>query len=524
MVGNETQRVLAETEREQGRKALRNNVAAAVALAGAVRTTLGPSGMDKMLVDEAGMSLVTNDGVTVLETAKVEHPTARMLISTSSAQDAEAKDGTTTTVVLTAELLVNALELVDRGVHPAVVATGFRAAAAEVPTALAEIAHEVKGREDRIAATLTSLSGKGDAGMRSILSELAVDAAAAVESDEQVRVIHRRSGIVTDSNLVQGLVLAKQKVHREMPERSEGGKVLILDGGIERRSPAIEASLRITQPGAIQAFHTREREELARKVQVLADAGVALLIVRDGIEDDAHVMLADAGIIAYRRVEREDLEHIARATGATPLHDVDNVRSEDLGAFTELREEKWEGREHMALIGSEEAGVTLVLHGSTESRLAECERAFIDALGVACGLEEEPALLPGAGATQIALARRLRRFAETIPGREQMAVDAFAAALEVIPRILAQNAGLDPIDELLRVTAAQSSDGDDWLGLNILTGEITDMGDAGVTEPVRITRQAISGATDAAIAVLRIDDTLWARKDAEEPDWQTSED
>ena len=524
MVQQDQERVLSDTERVAGRTALRNNVEAAVALAGAVQSTLGPKGLDKLLVGADGNNVVTNDGVTVLESALVEHPTAKMLISTSRAQDDETKDGTTSTVVLTSELLVNALELVDRGVHPAVIAQGYRLCGPVVDATLSEIAIDAN-EHTRRAAVLTSLSGKGDDGMRAHLAELAHVAASAMGTSdpEHCRIMTERNGSIADSEYVQGIVLNKTRVHREMSATHDGGRILILDGGLERRKPEIEATLKITKLGAIEAFHARELEDLVRRVKLLSDANIDLLVVRDGIEDVAHAMLAEAGIIAYRRVERPEIEHLCRATGARPIHTLEDIADEDVGTFASLREEKWMGSEHMILEGTESQGVTIVLRGSTNLRLEEAHRAFDDALGVACQLIEEPRLLPGGGATQIALARRLRRYAETIPGREQMAIEAFAASLEAIPRILASNAGLNPIDELLRATAAQAESNSAWQGVDVRTGEVVDMAEAEVTEPIRITRHCISGATEAAISVLRIDDILWAKQEAQEPDWQTED-
>ena len=521
MVQQDQDRVLDETERVVGRTALRNNVEAAVALAGAVRSTLGPKGLDKMLLGEDGSALVTNDGVTVLEAAKVEHPTARMLISTSRAQDDEVHDGTSSTVVLTAELLVNAMELVDRGVHPAVIAQGYRMCGPVLNEALEEMSID-SSTASSLDAVRTSLAGKGDAGLQSILAELAHEAANLIGTadPEHVRVITQKSGSIKESELVQGLVLEKTRVHREMELKPDGGRILVLDGGMEKRSPEIGASLKITDIGTLDAFHARDRADLQARVDALSAANIDCLITRDGIEEEAHPMLAAAGILAYRRVERPEIEHICRATGARPVYDVKDFDEADVGTFTTIREEKRLGTQHLILEGSQTAGVTVVIRGSTEMRLEEAERAFTDALGVACQLVDEPRLLPGGGATHIALARRLRRYAETIPGREQMAVEAFAAALEVIPRALAENAGLNPIDQLLRATAAQAETDSEWQGVDITTGEIVDMAEAKVTEPLSITRHAITGATEAAISVLRIDDTLWAKQDAQEPDWQ----
>ena len=525
MVQQEQDRVLQDTERVEGRTALRNNVEAAVALADAVRSTLGPKGLDKLLVGSDGSSLVTNDGVTVLESAKVEHPTAKMLISTSRAQDDEVRDGTTSTVVLTAELLVNALELVDRGVHPTIIANGYRMCGPVVQQCLDEISMPADGKNS-LSSVKTCLAGKGDVGLQNILAELAHAAADATGSGEpeHTRVITERSGSIKDSELIHGIVLVKTRVHREMELKPKPGRILILDGGMEKRKPEIEASLKITHTGAIEAFHARERADLQARVDCLSAANIDCLVARDGIADEAHAMLAAAGILAYRRVERPEIEHLCRATGACPVFDVDDIRDEDVGHFASIREEKWLGVEHAIFEGSQSQGVTVVLRGSTGMRLEEAERAFEDALGVACQLIREPQLLPGGGATQIALARRLRRYAEKIPGREQMAIEGFAAALETIPRILATNAGLDPIDELLRVTAAQAKTDSAWQGLDVNTGQTADMGKASIVEPLSVTRHAIAGATEAAISVLRIDDVLWAKQDAQEPDWQTDED
>ena len=525
MVQQDQDKVLAETERVVGHQALRNNVAAAVALADAVRSTLGPKGLDKLLVGSDGSSLVTNDGVTVLETAKVEHPTAKMLISTSRAQDDEVRDGTTTTVVLTAELLVNALELVDRGVHPTIIGNGYRMCGPVIEQSLNEMSKPTNDATS-LSSVKTSLAGKGDEGMQTILSQLAHDAASATGSGDtaHVRVLTERSGSIQDSELVPGIVLVKARVHREMEMKIKPGRILILDGGMDKRKPEIEANLKITSLGAIDAFHARDTADLQARVDALKAANIDCLVARDGIEEEAHAMLAAAGILAYRRVERPEIEHICRATGARPLFDIEDIQEEDVGHFASIREEKWQGVEHTIFEGSQSQGVTVVIRGSTEMRLEEAQRAFDDALGVACQLILEPQLLPGGGATQIALARRLRRHAETIPGREQMAMEGFAAALESIPRILAENAGLDPIDELLRITAAQAEKDSAWQGLDVKTGKACDMSEAAIVEPLSVTRHAIEGATEAAISVLRIDDVLWAKQDPQEPDWRQDED
>ena len=535
MVNPEHESLLSDTDRVEGHSALRDNVAAANALADAVRSTLGPRGLDKLLVDEDGNTLVTNDGVTVLETAKVEHPTARMLISTASAQDAQARDGTTTTVLLIAELLQNGLELVERGVHPAIICNGWNIALEHATAELRELARAPSGDDDLLNAVRTSLAGKLDEGVRENLSRLAVQAAHAIATGSGgevradpslVKVINDVGGGGADTRLVAGLVLPKERIHPEMPDRRDAGRIILFDGALERRGFDIQANLKVTQTGMLAELHESERADLAKRVQALIDAGPDVLVVRDGIDDEARALLNDAGITAYRRVEKQELDLLSRSTGALMVHDVNSIRDEDIGDFASLVEENWHGVNHLILEGSAQRGQALVVRGSSNTRLDEVGRAFDDALGIACGLLEEPSLLPGGGATQVALARRLRALARDIPGREQLAVEAFAAALESIPRTLAENAGLQPVDELIRLNAAQSaadSDGD-WIGLDLFSGEPRAMDEAGVTEPLRVTRTTLEGATAAAISVLRIDDVLWAKQDPSEPDWQDDPD
>lgn len=531
MVTQEHESLLSDTDRTHGRSALRNNVAAASALADAVRSTLGPKGLDKMLVNGGGEeTIVTNDGVTVLENAEVEHPTAKMLIAQSSAQDRQAGDGTTTTVILTAELLQNALELVDIGVHPGLVERGYRIASKEAIKELSNISKEAS-EDDFLKSVMTSLSGKSDEGVREHLSQLAIEASSSLthevesgkDADESlVKKIYDRGRPSIESELVSGLVLAKDSLHPEMKMYPEGGKILILDGGISRRKPDIDINLKVTDTGMIAELNAQELADIENRVTAIAATGCNLLCVRDGVDDDARGMLLKAGITCYRRIEKPELELLARTTGSTMVHDSALARTEDLGEFTSLTSEKWGGVTHMKLVGSLKGGLTLIVRGTGKTRMDEVARGFDDAMGVACGLVRDPRVLPGGGATQMAIARHLRKFAPSITGREQLAIDAFAGALEAIPRILAENAGLSPLDEVLRLNAAQESNGS-WTGLNMLNGEIEGMGEVGVIEPFGVTKNAISGAMGAAVSVLRIDDVLWANQDPSIPDWNPEE-
>lgn len=305
-----------------------------------------------------------------------------------------------------------------------------------------------------------------------------------------------------------------------MPKLLKAGKIALVDGGLERRNMMSDVSLKVSGPGVLESFRAKEKEVLDAQVDILIDLGVTLLACKEGIDDDMHQALSDAGIQAYRRVSRSDLDLLARGTGAVLGYNIKGLQKSDLGVFIESRNEQWNGVMHW-IVDTEEGGATFIAKGSTNEAVGEVERCFADALGVACQLLEEPELLPGGGATQIALARFLRRHAETIPGREQLAVEAFADALEVIPRVLAENAGLDPLDTLLRVVAKQSNSTSEeahCIGVDVIGRGPANMKEQGVVEPLRITRQVLAGATEAALSVLRIDDVLWAKQDPTIPD------
>lgn len=520
--------ILKETTRSTGRDALRSNITAAMALAGAVRSTLGPLGQDKLLIDDEGRTMVTNDGVTVLESAKVEHPVARMLINASTTQDRIARDGTTSAVLLAAELLQNAWELVLQGVHPAAIARGYRLAEEACRKHFDHLVLEAT-TEHRLNAATTSLSGKIHAAMQQHLAGLALEAAQCVLEQRasglladptRVKILTQTGGSMTDSHLVTGLVLAKKRATDTMPKHIGSGKVALVDGGLERRELMSNMKLNVSNTGVLEQFRQQEKSMLIDQVKHLSSLGVTLLACKEGIDDDLHGALAEAGIQAYRRVARSDLDLLARGTGATLNNDVKGLTNSDLGVFISSRNERWNGVMHW-IVETEEGGATFIAKGSTSETVEEVERCFADALGVACQLLEEPKLLAGGGATQVALARHLRRYAEGFAGREQLAIDAFADALEIIPRVLAQNAGLDPLDTLLQVVAAQTNSKDEQghlIGLDVVEKEPKNMVEQGVVEPLRITRQALAGATEAALSVLRIDDVLWAKQDPTIPE------
>lgn len=520
--------ILKETTRSTGREALRNNITAAIALASAVRSTLGPLGQDKLLIDDQGRTMVTNDGVTVLESAKVEHPVAKMLINTSTTQDRIARDGTTSAVLLSAELLQNAWELVLQGIHPSSIARGYRLAEQACRAHYAELVIDATPELQRQAAA-TALSGKIHNAIQQHLAQLALQAAQAIVEQRpsgiladptRVKILTQTGGAMTDSSLISGLVLAKKRVHDGMPKTVLEGKIALIDGGIERRELMSSVKLSVTNTGVLEEFRRQEKTMLLDQIKHLSDLGVTLLACKEGIDDDVHDALTQAGIQAYRRVARSDLDLLSRGTKAILRHDVKSLTKQDLGDFVESTNVRLNGVMHW-IVETAFGGATFIAKGSTNEAVGEVERCFADALGVACQMLEEPYLLAGGGATQIALARHLRRYAESFAGREQLAIEAYADALEVIPRVLATNAGLDPLDTLLRTVAKQSTqEGKQaaFIGVDVYRKEPADMVANGVVEPLRITRQALSGATEAALSVLRIDDVLWAKQDPTIPE------
>ena len=518
-------RILEETDRTTGRDALRKNIQAAVALAGAVRSTLGPKGLDKLLVDDEGRSMVTNDGITVLESAKVEHPIAHMLIAASATQDQTVRDGTTTTVLLASEWLQNAWHLVVQGVHPATIARGFRMAESYCKDHIESLTFEAT-KEHVYAAAMTSLAGKLHTKMQSTISECAVEAAEAitmtfngsiVADPTRVKVIARSGPSLEQSKLITGLALPKKRAHVEMPSTLGAGSILLVDGGLELRSLSTDVQLSVTSTSVLQSFRDAEQQRLLEQVEMLKKLDITLLACREGIDDSMHSHLAEAGIKAFRRVAKSDLELLARGCGARLVPTIHQAKDADVGVFISSRCERWGDVDHW-ILETDEGGATFVASGSTETVVGEVERCFADALGVACRLKEDPRLIPGGGASYIALARRLRRYAETVPGREQLAIEAFADGLETIPRVLAENAGMDSIDTLLQIVSIQSTENDDTIGLNVLTRQPENMREANIVEPSRVLEQAISGASEATIAVLRIDDVLWAKQEISVPD------
>ncbi|WP_254532419.1 thermosome subunit alpha [Natrinema gelatinilyticum] len=517
-MGNQPLIVLSEdSQRTSGKDAQSMNVQAGKAVAESVRTTLGPKGMDKMLVDSSGNVIVTNDGVTLLSEMEIDHPAADMIVEVAETQEDEVGDGTTSAVVVAGELLSQAEDLLDQDIHATTLAQGYREAAEEATDALEEIAIDVDEDDtdvlEQIAAT--AMTGKGAESAKDLLSELVVEAVRAVADDEgvdtdNIKVEKVVGGSVENSELVEGVIVDKERVSENMPYFAEDASIAIIDGALEIKETEIDAEVNVTDPDQLEQFLEQEEAQLREMAETIADVGADVVFVDGGIDDMAQHYLAKEGIIAVRRVKSSDQSQLARATGATPVSTVDDLSEADLGFAGSVAQKEIAGDQRIFVEDVDDAqAVTLILRGGTEHVIDEVDRAVEDALGVVRTTIEDGKVLAGGGAPEIDVSLALRDYADSVGGREQLAVEAFADALEVIPRTLAENAGLDPIDSLVELRSAHDG-GDTGAGLDAYTGDTIDMDAEGVYEPLRVKTQAIESATEAAVMLLRIDDVIAA--------------
>ncbi|WP_460562919.1 thermosome subunit alpha [Halorubrum pallidum] len=506
-----------ESQRTSGKDAQNMNITAGKAVAESVRTTLGPKGMDKMLVDSGGSVVVTNDGVTILKEMDIDHPAANMIVEVSETQEEEVGDGTTSAVVVAGELLDQAEELLDQDIHATTLAQGYRQAAEKAKEILEEEAIDVSADDydTLVEIAETAMTGKGAENSKDLLAELVVDAVLAVQDDdgidtENVSVEKVVGSSIDQSELVEGVIVDKERVDENMPFAVEDADVALFDGAIEVKETEIDAEVNVTDPDQLQQFLDQEEEQLREMVDHLKGIGADVVFVGDGIDDMAQHYLAQEGILAVRRAKSGDLKRLARATGGRVVSNLDDIESDDLGFAGSVAQKDIGGDERIFVEDVEEAkSVTLILRGGTEHVVDEVERAIEDSLGVVRTTLLDGQVLPGGGAPEAELALQLRDFADSVGGREQLAVEAFADALEVVPRTLAENAGLDPIDSLVDLRARHDG-GEFGAGLDAYTGDVIDMEAEGVVEPLRVKTQAIESATEAAVMILRIDDVIAA--------------
>jgi thermosome len=506
-----------DSQRTQGKDAQTMNITAGKAVAEAVRTTLGPKGMDKMLVDSGGDVVVTNDGVTILKEMDIDHPAANMIVEVSETQEDEVGDGTTTAVVIAGELLDEAEDLIDQDIHPTTLAQGYRQAAEKAKEILDENSIDVSAddRETLVKIASTAMTGKGAESAKDRLADLVVDAVLAVRDDDgidtdNVSVEKVVGGSIDNSELIEGVIVDKERVNDGMPYAVEDANIALIDGDIEVKETEIDAEVNVTDPDQLQQFLDQEEKQLKEMVDKLVDVGTDVVFVGSGIDDMAQHYLAKEGILAVRRAKDSDLSSLARSTGGTVVGSVDDLTEDDLGFAGSVAQKDIGGDERIFVEDVAEAkSVTLVLRGGTEHVVDEVERAVEDSLGVVRTTLEDGKVLPGGGAPETELALGLQNYADEVGGREALAVEAFANAVEVIPRTLAENAGLDPIDSLVDLRA-DHSEGSLSAGLDAYTGDVVDMDDEGVVEPLRVKTQAIESATEAAVMILRIDDVIAA--------------
>ncbi len=507
------------TQRTTGKNAQRNNILAAKLVGETVRTTLGPKGMDKMIVDSMGDIIVTNDGVTILEEMQIEHPAAKMLVEVAKTQEAEIGDGTTTAVVLSGELLKQAEFLLDQNVHPTVIAKGYRLASEKAQELLNNMAETITDKDDAVLRkiAMTAITGKGAESAKEKLADIAVNAVKKVMDvvdgklsfdKENIKLEKKVGGSVEDSELIDGIVLEKEAVHPGMPKQTHNAKIALLDIALEIKDTEIDAKIEITDPKQMQAFLDQEEKMLKDMVDKIAKSGANVVFCQKGIDDIVQHFLSKKGIYAARRVKKSDLEALHRATGATIVSNLDDLSDKDLGKTGEVKEVKIGGEELTFVTGCKNPkSVTILIKGGTSHIVDEAKRAMTDAIGdVAVSLISKK-VVGGAGAVEVELARGLRKFSNSLSGREQLAVNAFANAVEIIPRTLAENAGLDPIDILTELKSAHDK-GQKWAGIDVFQGKVTDSWKAGVLEPLKIKTQAISSASEVAQMILRIDDVI----------------
>ena len=506
------------TQRTRGRTAQSNNIAAAKAVADAVRSTLGPKGMDKMLVDSMGDVVITNDGATILKEMDIEHPAAKMIIEVAKTQEQHCFDGTTTAVVLSGELLKRSADLIEQNVHPTVICEGFRLAAEKAVELLDS--HGIATQNDDsvlMEVAKTALTGKSAGAVKSFMADIcvrSVNAVGIIESDQRIvdlsdiKVEKRQGGSIKDSTLIDGIILDKERVHAGMPRSVKGAKIALVNSAIEVKKTEVDAKIQITDPNQLSKFLEEEENYIKGLVDKIHNSGANVLICQKGIDELAQHYMAKSGIFAIRRAKKSDMEALSKATSGKIVTNLDDLSAEDLGHAEKVEEKKIGESEMTFITGCPEAkSVSVLLRGGTEHVVDEIRRAFDDAVGVVSVAWEDGAVLTGGGSVLAALSRDLRTFAETVGGREQMAIEAFASALEIIPRTLAENAGLDPVTTLIELRKAHA-DGQSNAGINVYEGGVVDMREANVLEPIRVVEQAIQSATETAVMILRIDDVI----------------
>ena len=504
-----------DVQRLLGKDAQRNNILAARMVAEVVKTTLGPKGMDKMLVSPTGDIVVTNDGVTILEEMQIEHPAAKMMVEIAKTQDIEVGDGTTTVVMIAGKLLENAEKLLDKKIHPTIITKGYRLAAEKAQEILKDISLKITPEDDDVlkCIAMTSMTGKGAEDSREKFAEIIVKAIKQIQEDGKVNLndikIEKSKGdSIQDTELISGIVLDKERISSDMPSRVSGAKIALVDFALELKNPEIDTKVSISSPDQLQSFIDQEERTIRNMIEKVKMSGANVIFCQKGIDDLAQYLLAKENIYACRRVAKSDMEKIARATGGKIVSNLGELNSSEMG-YAQIVEEVKHGEDSLTYIRGcqNPKAVTILIHGGTSHVIDEIERAIKDGLGVVASSLKTGLVVPGGGAIEVELARRLRHFGQSLSGREQLAVEEFASALEFIPTTLAENAGMDPIDVLTELKSKHDA-GDKNAGLNLFTNKVENVLEARIIEPYKVKSQAVTSASEVAIMILRIDDVM----------------
>ncbi len=530
MQGQQPIIVLRESAKDmKGRGAQMNNIAAAKAVAEAVRSTLGPKGMDKMLVDGMGDVVITNDGATILKEIDIEHPAAKMVVEVAKTQDNECGDGTTSAVVLAGELLKKAEDLIEHNVHPTVIANGYKLASIEAIKILNKLGIKTDPTDEKTlkSVAITAMTGKSIGAERDYLADITVKAIKAVAEKkgqkyvvdiDNIKIEKKAGGSVSDSELIQGIILDKEKVHPRMPSSVKNAKIALIDSALEIKKTEVDAKIQITDPTQLQAFLDEEEKTLKKKVELIKKSGANVVFCQKGVDDLVQHYLAKENIFTIRRIKKSDMEKLSMATGGMVVTNLDDLKKSDLG-FAGLVEERKVADSDMTFVtGCKDAkSVSMLIRGATEHVIDESDRALHDALKVVAVAVEDGMVIPGGGSAEIELSMALTKFGSKVGGREQLAIEAFAKATEIIPWTLAENAGLDSIDVLIKLRSEHEGKKIKTAGINVDTGKVVDMRKLNIIEPLRVKTQAIESATDVANMILRIDDVIAGKKMAGGP-------
>ncbi len=517
------------TSRSKGKEAQKNNIMAAKIIAEAVRSTLGPRGMDKMIVDSLGDITITNDGATILDEIDVQHPAAKMIVEVAKTQDDMVGDGTTTAVVLAGELLKMAEELLEQKIHPTVIVEGYRKAAQKALDVLDKISQTVNlnDKETLKKVAITAMGSKAVGTAKEHFAAIAVDAVKQIAEKrgdtwvvdiDNIQIVKKEGKSLQDTKLVSGIIVDKEIVHSGMPRSVTQAKIALVDTALEVKKTEVSAQIRINDPAQIMGFLDKETSMLKEMVEKIKKAKANVLICQKGIDDTAQYFLAKEGILAVRRAKESDMKKLSRATAGKVITNLDDIRPEDLG-YAELVEERKIGDDKMVFVEGcrNPKSVSILIHAGLERMVDEAERIMHDVLSVTTDLYKKNKVVAGGGAAEIEMAKQLRGYAVHIGGREQLAIEAFAKSLEIIPKTLAENAGLEQIDVLVNLRSVHEKSKGYFMGVDVFNGEIVDMFEKGVIEPLNVKEQAIKSASEASTMILRIDDVISGGKTATPP-------